>query len=146
MLLTSTSEVYGDPEVHPQKETYWGHVNPIGTYGHTYTSNCFSVLCFYFVSEHCSTYATCLPCTLSYPIHQTHVTAYCFTTFEGSQHALCSPSQCYTFLIPAFATITHSHWCSSSLPLSVSSVHLHRSPCMLWRGQTCCWNYDVSTE
>ena len=30
MLLTSTSEVYGDPEVHPQKESYWGHVNPIG--------------------------------------------------------------------------------------------------------------------
>jgi len=29
-LLTSTSEVYGDPEVHPQEETYWGHVNPIG--------------------------------------------------------------------------------------------------------------------
>ena len=30
MLLASTSEVYGDPEVHPQAETYWGHVNPIG--------------------------------------------------------------------------------------------------------------------
>lgn len=29
-LLTSTSEVYGDPEVHPQPETYWGNVNPIG--------------------------------------------------------------------------------------------------------------------
>nr|AGK44125.1 UDP-glucuronate decarboxylase protein 1 [Populus tomentosa] len=29
-LLTSTSEVYGDPLVHPQKETYWGNVNPIG--------------------------------------------------------------------------------------------------------------------
>lgn len=29
-LLASTSEVYGDPEVHPQKEDYWGHVNPIG--------------------------------------------------------------------------------------------------------------------
>ncbi|KAJ4816828.1 UDP-glucuronic acid decarboxylase 1 [Rhynchospora pubera] len=29
-LLTSTSEVYGDPLEHPQKETYWGHVNPIG--------------------------------------------------------------------------------------------------------------------
>ncbi|KAI0288276.1 NAD(P)-binding protein [Russula brevipes] len=29
-LLTSTSEVYGDPEVHPQHEDYWGHVNPIG--------------------------------------------------------------------------------------------------------------------
>ena len=30
-LQASTSEVYGDPEEHPQKETYWGHVNPIGT-------------------------------------------------------------------------------------------------------------------
>jgi len=30
ILQASTSEVYGDPEMHPQKETYWGHVNPIG--------------------------------------------------------------------------------------------------------------------
>ena len=30
ILQASTSEVYGDPEVHPQKEGYWGHVNPIG--------------------------------------------------------------------------------------------------------------------
>jgi UDP-glucuronate decarboxylase len=30
ILLASTSEVYGDPEQHPQRETYWGHVNPIG--------------------------------------------------------------------------------------------------------------------
>lgn len=30
ILHTSTSEVYGDPEVHPQKEDYWGHVNPLG--------------------------------------------------------------------------------------------------------------------
>lgn len=29
-LLTSTSEVYGDPLQHPQAETYWGNVNPIG--------------------------------------------------------------------------------------------------------------------
>ncbi len=29
-LLTSTSECYGDPNEHPQKETYWGHVNPVG--------------------------------------------------------------------------------------------------------------------
>src|SRR6187399_2563592 len=29
-LTASTSEVYGDPEVHPQTESYWGHVNPIG--------------------------------------------------------------------------------------------------------------------
>ncbi|BCG96129.1 UDP-glucuronic acid decarboxylase family protein [Mesorhizobium sp. 131-2-1] len=31
ILQASTSEVYGDPEVHPQPETYWGRVNPIGT-------------------------------------------------------------------------------------------------------------------
>ncbi|MES2976211.1 MAG: UDP-glucuronic acid decarboxylase family protein [Pseudomonadota bacterium] len=30
ILQASTSEVYGDPEVHPQHESYWGHVNPIG--------------------------------------------------------------------------------------------------------------------
>jgi len=30
ILIGSTSEVYGDPEVHPQPESYWGHVNPIG--------------------------------------------------------------------------------------------------------------------
>uniref|UniRef100_A0A8C7Z455 UDP-glucuronic acid decarboxylase 1 n=1 Tax=Oryzias sinensis TaxID=183150 RepID=A0A8C7Z455_9TELE len=30
LLLASTSEIYGDPEVHPQSEDYWGHVNPIG--------------------------------------------------------------------------------------------------------------------
>lgn len=30
ILQASTSEVYGDPEIHPQKESYWGHVNPIG--------------------------------------------------------------------------------------------------------------------
>lgn len=30
VLIASTSEVYGDPEVHPQREGYWGHVNPIG--------------------------------------------------------------------------------------------------------------------
>lgn len=32
-LLTSTSEVYGDPQVHPQTEDYWGHVNPVGPRG-----------------------------------------------------------------------------------------------------------------
>jgi len=32
-LLASTSEVYGDPEIHPQVETYWGNVNPIGPRG-----------------------------------------------------------------------------------------------------------------
>ena len=30
ILQASTSEVYGDPSVHPQREDYWGHVNPIG--------------------------------------------------------------------------------------------------------------------
>ena len=32
-ILASTSEVYGDPLVHPQPETYWGHVNPVGVRG-----------------------------------------------------------------------------------------------------------------
>jgi dTDP-glucose 4,6-dehydratase len=32
-LLASTSEVYGDPQIHPQSEDYWGHVNPIGPRG-----------------------------------------------------------------------------------------------------------------
>ena len=32
-LLASTSEVYGDPSVHPQPESYWGHVNPVGPRG-----------------------------------------------------------------------------------------------------------------
>ena len=33
ILIASTSEVYGDPLIHPQKETYWGNVNPIGPRG-----------------------------------------------------------------------------------------------------------------
>ncbi|WP_200942602.1 UDP-glucuronic acid decarboxylase family protein [Knoellia sp. Soil729] len=33
IVLASTSEVYGDPHVHPQPETYWGHVNPVGPRG-----------------------------------------------------------------------------------------------------------------
>jgi len=33
VLLASTSEVYGDPQIHPQPEDYWGHVNPIGPRG-----------------------------------------------------------------------------------------------------------------
>ena len=32
-LLASTSETYGDPQIHPQPETYWGHVNPVGPRG-----------------------------------------------------------------------------------------------------------------
>ncbi|MFQ5676567.1 MAG: UDP-glucuronic acid decarboxylase family protein [bacterium] len=32
-LLASTSEVYGDPQIHPQQEDYWGHVNPVGPRG-----------------------------------------------------------------------------------------------------------------
>lgn len=37
VLIASTSEVYGDPEVHPQPESYWGHVNPIGRRSVTYS-------------------------------------------------------------------------------------------------------------
>jgi dTDP-glucose 4,6-dehydratase len=32
-LLASTSEIYGDPQIHPQNESYWGHVNPVGPRG-----------------------------------------------------------------------------------------------------------------
>ncbi len=35
IFQASTSEVYGDPQVHPQPEGYWGHVNPIGPMGFT---------------------------------------------------------------------------------------------------------------
>jgi dTDP-glucose 4,6-dehydratase len=33
LLIASTSEVYGDPQIHPQPESYWGHVNPVGPRG-----------------------------------------------------------------------------------------------------------------
>lgn len=33
IIIASTSEVYGDPEIHPQTEDYWGHVNPVGPRG-----------------------------------------------------------------------------------------------------------------
>jgi len=33
IMIASTSEVYGDPQVHPQSESYWGHVNPVGPRG-----------------------------------------------------------------------------------------------------------------
>lgn len=47
-LLTSTSEVYGDPLQHPQVETYWGNVNPIGNISS-------SSLCFIWLSQIWST-------------------------------------------------------------------------------------------
>lgn len=42
-LLTSTSEVYGDPLQHPQAETYWGNVNPIGSFFHSFKSCLFNL-------------------------------------------------------------------------------------------------------
>lgn len=39
ILLTSTSEVYGDPLVHPQDESYWGNVNPIGIFSTIFMCN-----------------------------------------------------------------------------------------------------------
>ena len=33
VFQASTSEVYGDPEINPQPESYWGHVNPVGPRG-----------------------------------------------------------------------------------------------------------------
>ena len=52
IMMASTSEVYGDPEQHPQKESYWGHVNPFGP------RSCYDegkrvaeALCFSFIAE-----------------------------------------------------------------------------------------------
>lgn len=47
ILQASTSEVYGDPELHPQKETYWGNVNPIGVRScYDEGKRCAETLCF----------------------------------------------------------------------------------------------------
>ena len=47
MLFSSTSEVYGDPKEHPQKETYWGNVNPIGIRScYDEGKRCAETLCF----------------------------------------------------------------------------------------------------
>lgn len=48
-LITSTSEVYGDPLEHPQKETYWGNVNPIGEVLIQSVSECCLVLTYFFI-------------------------------------------------------------------------------------------------
>ena len=47
-LLTSTSEVYGDPLQHPQVETYWGNVNPIGN--NTFPTYSISLISFFSVT------------------------------------------------------------------------------------------------
>jgi len=53
ILLASTSEVYGDPVVHPQKETYWGNVNPIGIRScYDEGKRCAETFCFDFHRQH----------------------------------------------------------------------------------------------
>jgi UDP-glucuronate decarboxylase len=55
ILQASTSEVYGDPEVHPQTEVYWGRVNPIGMracYGYDEGKRCAETLCFDYHRQH----------------------------------------------------------------------------------------------
>lgn len=53
ILQASTSEVYGDPEVHPQKETYWGHVNTIGIRScYDEGKRCAETLCFDYRRQH----------------------------------------------------------------------------------------------
>jgi UDP-glucuronate decarboxylase len=52
ILQASTSEVYGDPLVHPQVETYWGHVNPIGPRScYDEGKRCAEALCFAYARE-----------------------------------------------------------------------------------------------
>lgn len=53
ILQASTSEVYGDPEVQPQKENYWGHVNPIGFRAcYDEGKRCAETLCFDYWRQH----------------------------------------------------------------------------------------------
>lgn len=53
ILQASTSEVYGDPEVHPQKESYWGRVNPIGPRAcYDESKRCAETLFFDYYREH----------------------------------------------------------------------------------------------
>ncbi|CAK0776610.1 UDP-glucuronate decarboxylase [Gammaproteobacteria bacterium] len=53
ILQASTSEVYGDPEVHPQTEDYWGKVNPIGLRScYDEGKRCAETLCFDYVRQH----------------------------------------------------------------------------------------------
>ena len=54
ILQASTSEVYGDPEVHPQKESYWGNVNPIGPRScYDEGKRCAETLFFDYYRQHC---------------------------------------------------------------------------------------------
>ena len=53
ILQASTSEVYGDPQIHPQTEEYWGHVNPIGTRScYDEGKRCAETLCFDYHRQH----------------------------------------------------------------------------------------------
>lgn len=53
MVLASTSEVYGDPQVHPQPESYWGNVNPIGPRAcYDEGKRCAETLCFDYRRQH----------------------------------------------------------------------------------------------
>ena len=53
VLQASTSEVYGDPELHPQREDYWGHVNPIGPRScYDEGKRCAETLCFDYHRQH----------------------------------------------------------------------------------------------
>lgn len=54
VFQASTSEVYGDPSVHPQPESYWGHVNPIGRRAcYDEGKRCAETLCFDYHRQHC---------------------------------------------------------------------------------------------
>lgn len=54
ILQASTSEVYGDPKIHPQPETYWGNVNPVGIRScYDEGKRCAETLCFDYLRQHC---------------------------------------------------------------------------------------------
>ena len=82
-LLASTSETYGDPQVHPQPETYWGHVNPIGPRG---------------VYDEAKRYAEAL--TMAY--HRTHGVDTCIVRIFNTHGPRMRPNDGRA--IPAFAS------------------------------------------
>src|SRR5579864_6131694 len=60
IFQASTSEVYGDPQVHPQPETYWGHVNPVGTRScYDEGKRCAETLFFDYRRQHCLPMKVC---------------------------------------------------------------------------------------
>ena len=128
-LIASTSEVYGDPQVHPQTEDYWGHVNPIGPRG---------------VYDEAKRYAEAL--TMAYHRQQgvdtrssassTPTARGCGRTTAGRSRPSCarrsrtSRSRCSATAARPAASATSTTWSMASSPSPSPTSHAgqHRQP------------------